>query len=480
MKLFKPSKLLLTLLGAAIGLPSYAATQLEPYTFIGPQGEAVEALKGSFKVPENRSNPESRQIELQFIKFPATTDRPGSPIVYLSGGPGGSATWTAKRARFPLFMRMRQHADVILFDQRGTGLSNQLESCSSGPGLSMANPLTIAALTNYLEHKIAHCRKKWHASGVDLNGYTTKESAADLVQLAAQLETPRLNLWGISYGTHLALATAKYHPDIIHRMIFASTEGLSQTIKLPRYNDDLLKRINAAVEADDAAKQQYAGWLPKLIAVLERLEKAPVIITSKNPDTGETIELGIGKLDVQLLLSYIMLKNPDTIQQVPALVLAMHAGDFTHAAAPIADIRHYFHQLNPMALAMDAASGISDKRWKEVLEQANGAVLGRAGNLPFPDINDALGVKDLGDDFRAPLVSNLPTLFFSGNYDGRTYIEEQKMVAEGFSNKAFIVLDGAGHDLFMSTPEVGDLMLDFLNGEMVESRRINVGPLKFR
>ncbi|MBS3820078.1 hypothetical protein KGY73_11340 [bacterium] len=52
--------------------------------------KTVEAERGSFKVLENRSNPDSRPIKLTFVRFESTSDNPGAPIVYLAGGPGGS------------------------------------------------------------------------------------------------------------------------------------------------------------------------------------------------------------------------------------------------------------------------------------------------------------------------------------------------------------------------------------------------------
>ena len=96
------------------------SSQLEDYTFVGPNKTEVQVKIGKFTVPENRSDKHSRKIELKYLVFPTTSQSPKSPIVYLAGGPGGSATGTAKGRRFPLFMKLREVSDVILFDQRGT------------------------------------------------------------------------------------------------------------------------------------------------------------------------------------------------------------------------------------------------------------------------------------------------------------------------------------------------------------------------
>ncbi len=98
--------------------------------FEAASGERVEAFSGSLVVPENRANAGSRDIMLKYVRFPATGDNVGAPIVYLAGGPGGSGIEAAKYNRFPLFMAMREFGDVIAFDQRGTGGSNDLPNCT--------------------------------------------------------------------------------------------------------------------------------------------------------------------------------------------------------------------------------------------------------------------------------------------------------------------------------------------------------------
>ena len=78
---------------------------------------------GTLVVPYDRSSADSENIALKFVRFPATTDDPGPPLVYLAGGPGGSGIGAATGRRFELFMKLRELGDVIAWDQRGTGQS---------------------------------------------------------------------------------------------------------------------------------------------------------------------------------------------------------------------------------------------------------------------------------------------------------------------------------------------------------------------
>jgi pimeloyl-ACP methyl ester carboxylesterase len=110
---------------AAAQTPKPGEMRLEPYVFESGDKQKVDAELGHLFVPENRRNPNSRLIELVFVRFKSTAQKPGPPIVYLAGGPGGSGIAAARGSRFPLFMAMREIADVIAIDQRGVGLSNR-------------------------------------------------------------------------------------------------------------------------------------------------------------------------------------------------------------------------------------------------------------------------------------------------------------------------------------------------------------------
>ena len=56
----------------------------------------------------------------------------------------------------------------------------------------------------------SHLRRA--SSGVSPSGYTTVQSADDLEDLRRALGARKIDLWGISYGTHLAMAAMRRHP----------------------------------------------------------------------------------------------------------------------------------------------------------------------------------------------------------------------------------------------------------------------------
>jgi pimeloyl-ACP methyl ester carboxylesterase len=88
-------------------------------------GKVVPAESGRLVVRESRRSASAKLIEVAFTRIKTTASKPGAPLVYLTGGPGQSATGLL---RFPDFLKMfvglSQSRDIILLDIRGAGLSS--------------------------------------------------------------------------------------------------------------------------------------------------------------------------------------------------------------------------------------------------------------------------------------------------------------------------------------------------------------------
>ncbi|MEM1180421.1 MAG: alpha/beta fold hydrolase [Acidobacteriota bacterium] len=447
--------------------PSTAgAITWQDHRFEPQSGDPVDAELGVLTVPEHRRSAESRPIELRFVRFKSTSKTPGSPIVYLAGGPGGSGISTAQGRRFPLFMALRAHADVIALDQRGTGLSNDIPRCEFPERAPLDRPSERAWVGGYLERQARHCAQFWAQSGVDLNGYNTAESADDLEDLRRALGVPTLSLWGISYGTHLAFAALDRHPKSFDRAILASAEGPDHTIKRPARTDQLLATFDARLEGD---------WVADLRSVLDGLRREPAVTTTTLPGLGE-VKVAIGAFDLQLIMSF-MVSDPGRLAQLVEWTPAWVARDFSEIGPIVAGLRARLGSLDGMSIAMDAASGTSEGRLKIIRDERTRAVLGDALNFPMlPDwpVAEWLGIKTLPDAFRRAPRSAVPALFLSGSLDGRTYTQSHRELAAGFGNATFIVIEGAGHNLFMASPEVESRILQFLDGGKTSDESIPV------
>lgn len=451
---------------AAITLSPWAAAQEEAMVFEANSGESVEAFRGAFQVPENRADPESRMIDIGYVRFPATTETPGSPIVYLAGGPGGSGTGTASGRRFELFMQMRQHGDVIAFDQRGTGLSgNNLPRCVSSQGGDDLARLTYEEFTAQYVAAIEECGAFWRAQGIDIEGYTTRESVQDLSDLRVHLGADQVSLWGISYGTHLALAAIKDIPEEIDRAILASVEGLDQTVKLPARTNAYFERLQAAVNTQPAAAVAYPDITGLVRRVHERLEAEPLLVEVPQRD-GPPAQVLVHRHQAEQFVGGLI-SDPGNAAILLALYSAIDAGDttflgmllqrFVRPGTPIS--------LRPMPTAMDMVSGISAERLALFEQQAPDGLTGGMLNFPMPQASGAWDGFDLGEAFRANPTGDVPVLVLSGTLDGRTYPQSQAEAVADLSNVHIVTIENAGHNLFMTSSEVHDVMHAFMQGE---------------
>lgn len=451
----------------------------EPFTFKSGSGVEVPAELGSFRVPEQRGNPASRMLTLHFVRFRATTANPGPPIIYLAGGPGGSGIGTAAGPRFPVFQALREVADVIAFDQRGTGRSNEIAPCMP-PGDSAS--LVIATRDSIIaqfRRELQACFAKWTAAGVAIDGYTTRENAADVNALRRALGVEQISLWGLSYGSHLGLATLKYHGASIHRAVLASIEGLDQTVKRPAVFDSLIGRVQQLINRDSSARQAYPDLAATMRRVHAQLNASPARVTIPAADGRAETVLIFDAFPVQMLVGGMM-SDPAGITQVPLLYRAMAAGRYEPVAALICrELCTLSGGYRGMPEAMDIASGISAPRLEMIRREAATGVLGDAINFPMPHAAGMRPSLDLGADFRAPLQSSVPTLFISGTLDGRTSPTEAREELKGLRNGRLLLVENGGHNIFEADKRVADAVVAFFRGADVPST-IRLEPPVFR
>jgi len=469
------SKIRILLAAVFIALPLAAEpAKFTPHEYVSADGTKIAAELGEFHVPENRRKADSKTITLRFVRFKSTAAKPGFPIVYLAGGPGGSGIEALRGTRFPLAMALREFGDVIAFDQRGVNKSGPDMGCSERYMLPFDKPLDRAN-AGPLAAAAQKCAERLRASGVDVGAYNTRESAADLDDLRKALGAEKLVLWAISYGTHLATATLRDHPQSIERVILAGIEGPDDTYKLPSDQQLLLEDI-ARLAAKD-------GKTPDLIAsirnVLRELNAHPKTVALTHPLNGQTANVVVGKLDFQVAITDV-LTSPETFAGLPDFVQRVEHGDWT-ALALVAAPRRIGDAGSAMSLAMDCASGISAGRKARIADEANHTLLGDAINAPFPEVCAGMNVADLGDDFRAPLVSDVPALLISGTLDGRTRPHQADELRLTMPNAQHLVIENAGHSdpLFLSTPKILEAMKAFLRGEPLRERYVAAPEVHF-
>ncbi|MDN3640013.1 alpha/beta fold hydrolase [Simiduia curdlanivorans] len=153
-------------------------------------------------------------------------------VLYLSGGPGGSTFlsaedmiyWQGQYARFDMA------SDLVLVDRRGTGMAEPRLQCpyfrrEYRKGLSQ----DLSAKEENAQHfrAMSWCFDKQLSShpeskrlAVDALG--TAADARDMQALLSLLGYQQWSLWGVSYGTRLALAMAANKPQGLQSLVLDS------------------------------------------------------------------------------------------------------------------------------------------------------------------------------------------------------------------------------------------------------------------
>ena len=451
----------------------------EPFKF-AIQGNTVEGELGRLIVKENRTKPDSKLIELAFVRLKSTAAKPGHPVVYLDGGPGSSAIGLAQVPDYMrAFQKLREVGDVILLDQRGVGRSK--------PNLTRLTPdplpTDIFADRNKAQQvytkRFREAAEYFRSQGVDLSGYNTRESSHDVDDIRKAIGAEKLNLVGFSYGTHLGLACIRYHGDKLNRVVLIGTEGPDHTDKLPSTSDEAVRRLARIVAADPSIGAQAPDLYATLQRVLQKFEKEPAKVTVTDRRSNQPVELTINHDGLRFLIR-IDLGDTNDLPIFPAWFVTMDRGDYSILARFAERRYNQFGAGAPiMTVMMDGASGATEKRRKQIEREAKTSILGGMMNFPsfvIPGISDG---TDLGDEFRSPIRTSVPTLFFSGDLDNNTQPFQADEVRTTFKQSTHIVLTNAGHESMLTEERCQQTMTDFLNGKDVSTVKIELPALKF-
>jgi pimeloyl-ACP methyl ester carboxylesterase len=320
-----------------------------------------------------------------------------------------------------------------------------------------------------IRSEVARCLGFWKASGVDIQGYNTRESAEDLEALRRAIGARKVNLWAISYGTHLGLAFLKRHADVVERAVFAGIEGLDETVKLPAQTDAMLNRLATLIDAEPGARAAYPDLVGLMRRVHARLDREPAIVTLTPGEGRAPFQVEVGGFVVRLLAGG-MISDPVKAARLPAFYAALDAGHVEVLAAVLGKELDGPAGLNGMPEAMDVASGISAGRLAQVRAQAETSVLGDALNYPMPHLLGVAPELDLGDAFREAVHAETRVLVISGTLDGRTYPEAAQGMLSGFRNGQLLTVLNGGHNIFEADPRVGAAVVGYFRGEEVPAR----------
>lgn len=406
-----------------------------PYTF------------GYLEVPENRRKTDSRMIRLPVYIFKSRSKNPApDPVLYTVGGPGSSSMGAAPYMRA---FRYLDDRDLILFEQRGTTHARPNLACPEwsevsahldGQSLSWAasNAKYVAAATK--------CRDRLLAQNIDLDGYNTREIAADIEDLRRVLGIGQLNLLTISYSTKIAQTMMRDFPASLRSVVMDSPLPLAVS-----YDETALTNLMATYDtvfADCAAAPDCAANYPNLrrrfLNYLTDLSANPLELQVDKPDGKGKTPVQFTSIDVAAFLAEL---NSGEVTRFPAQLDAVIRGDTQLLKDNFSWARPAPGNGQGMRLSVWCSEELPFVDPEKVTEEMKRfPFLQNVNPMVFSfEVCRAWGVRAAPAVENLPVSSSIPTLLISGTYDPDTPVSWAALLKRELTNSHHLIFPGWTH-----------------------------------
>lgn len=476
-------RLRLTLAGLAAVAAAVQAGPAAAVTFARCTGALGQAgvQCGTVSVPVDRTGATAGTISLHVERVPARGFPSQPPLVALAGGPGqGASAFT--RTFAALFHPALASRDLLVVDQRGTGHSGALRCSSLEGGIASEAELAqgLQACVTSLGSQVGH--------------YRTADSTDDLDAVRAAVGAERLALFGVSYGTKVALAYASRYPSRVDRLVLDSVVQPDGPDVLWRSTFAAVPRVLREVCGRDCRFTGSPG--ADVAALTSRLAAGPLRAPFVAPN-GRRFPAAISGPDLfGLLLAGDF--DPWLRAALPAAISSAAKGDGAQlvrllgdAGGSAPDPAEVFS--TPLYFATTCSDSALPWGPAETTEQRLEALRAQVAAVPADafapfDRDSALQVSIpwtcrywAAPTGRSPSFAGLPdvpALLLNGTLDLRTPLADAQAVAARLPRSRLIAVGGTGHSVLTSGPLCArNSAVSFLAGRAVPDARCAFPPV---
>jgi pimeloyl-ACP methyl ester carboxylesterase len=433
--------------------------------FVVPKGKA--ATCGHLIVLEDRTKPDGRRVSLPIVVIKASGNRLADPVVFLSGGPGQGVGVTKDEMKswwsYGKYWSWMKNRDLILFEQRGTGLAEPTLNCPEVDerGVELMQVMQDAERVRAIyAEALDKCRTRLTGAGIDLARYGTRDTAADLAELRVAMGIKQWNLAGISYGTRLALTAMRDHPEGIRSVILDSVYPPEVRAYESRQAgvEAAFKKLFAACRYNDYCRINYPELERSLFKTIAWLDIRPLPVTVPDPRDGKPIKVRVtGQTLVEMaryalafddarytlpaFLNAVSLVDPSVLEPVMSNMiessLGLGLGEFSEGKYFAVECSEEIPFNDPERVRQDSAQHGRFAGFAYKLEDLPNCESWRSGAID--------------ESLKAPIKSDIPTLILSGELDPITPTEFAETTVSRLPNGQLVHVVGYGHSLLTNS-----------------------------
>jgi pimeloyl-ACP methyl ester carboxylesterase len=421
------------------------------------------------EVPETRGSGQSNTLSIALMVLTAKTDQPEpDPVVYLSGGPGGEAI-----SSWPSWVNhpIRDKRDIILIDFRGIGYS-QPEIC---PALHekiieiFTQDISPEAAINQQVMAYEECWEQLKSDGVDMNSYNTAAVVQDLEEALLQLGYTSWNLFGISYGTRVAQTALRDTPDHIRSVILDSPVGMDMNF----HNNtipDFVRSVDLVAEeclAQPDCNETYGDIRQTLFKNLRELDSEGWGMRHSELDS-----IYVKAHDLNLAL-HQLLYSGISYPILPMLIKAVDQRRDTPILNLISILQQRASMMNfgvgNLTNRYDSFAMADVLYFEEQLERfpdyKPGITMFHADYFILEYMESVMG----GEEESRPVISDVPALILSGDWDPITPPSNGEDLKQHFPNHIYYNSPYTGHGVSFQSDCGRQYLLHFIDSPMMES-----------
>lgn len=430
------------------------------------EGRDVEC--GYLTVPERHGQPDGPTIELAVAIIKSQSANPApDPLVMLQGGPGGS-TIDTYAATLLSERPLQFDRDIVLFDQRGTLYSRPALQCPETTQLlleTIDKQLSDEEEQRQSEAVLAACHDRLVREGADLADYDSVENADDVEALRVALGYSAINLYGVSYGTLLALHVMRQHPDALRSVILDAVVPTQTNfvLQVPQSQERAFAELFGACAADTNCNAAYPNLEQVFFQLVDTWNKNPVRVPLTDPETGTTYQ-AVFDGDMLIDATFQMLYGTALIPALPKMIYDAREGKYTFLSPVFSFLlfdRTFSEGMYYSVLCAEDADfspadvpldGVRPEFAKDARESAQ----------LFLDTCQRWNVPPLEPIVDAPVVSDIPTLVLNGRFDPITPPAFGQTAAQTLSRSYVVTFPNTGHGALLDSPCATSIAGSFL------------------